>query len=313
MKKALAFVCAALLLIAASLSMGETEPLTFSSEEVKGAVGDIVTVPVSLAMTPPAADATMDAVQFSLKYDASAVECVGIERDANGYTSDILNADYTCAYNVMEGEIIFAAYSTIGRVASGLLVSLQFKILSGTGSGVALTNIVYSFYNKTSGDQQVYRQDLVELPGISVGNAAIPTLDPAQLATTTPYSQIVTITPAPDRTAAVTEGTPIAATAPTVPNSDSPAATEDTAASTDPNVTPEESAVPGDISVTVGEPTGGVTEQPNSSPASDAATEKQESNALTYVILGLGGVGVVLIVAAIIVLIARKGKSKKED
>lgn len=176
-KRILAVFLMILLLLPAGLAQAATTPVTITSEDVQGKVGDTVTATLRIAIDPPKLNQTMDSLQFELVYDSSALEFVDIQ-EASQDRIKILGATYTCSVATKPGEVGFAAAATDGCSGSGVLMHIRFKILSPVSTMLVLKKVAYSFVT-TSGTTQDRRQGGTINLGRITGQTAPATLSPS--------------------------------------------------------------------------------------------------------------------------------------
>ena len=75
-RRIISLLMAALLLLPISAAVAAGTPVTITSEDVRGSVGDTVTVAINMVVEPPKLGQTMDSIQFVLEYDSAALEFV---------------------------------------------------------------------------------------------------------------------------------------------------------------------------------------------------------------------------------------------
>ena len=187
----LSVLLAALLLLPSAITAAAAVPVTITSADVRGNVGDTVTATLNIAIEPPKLGQTMDSLQFVLEYDSAALEYVGIQEVSQDRIS-ILGAQYTCNVTTKAGGVVFAASATKGASGSGTLMRVKFKILSAFSTMLVLKKVSYSFVNQ-SGTTQDRRQggtiNLGRITGQSVPTTVVPaTYDPYANETPVPYS-----------------------------------------------------------------------------------------------------------------------------
>ena len=165
-----------LLLLPAAVSMAATVPVTITSDDVRGNVGDTVTATLNITIDPPKLGQSMDSLQFLLVYDSAALEYVGIQ-EVSQDRINILGAQYICSVTTNTGKVGFTAAATDGSSGSGVLMHVRFKILSPVSTMLVLKNVAYSFAGK-NGSSPSARQggtmNLGRITGQSVPTTAAP-------------------------------------------------------------------------------------------------------------------------------------------
>lgn len=180
MKRRIAsLILAALLLLPLSVASAATTPVVITSDDVKGNVGDTVSVTLNIVIEPPKLGQTMDSLQFLLVYDSSALEFVSIQ-EVNQDRITILGAQYLCSVTANTGKVAFTAAATDGSSGSGVLMHVRFKILSPVSTMLTLKNVAYSFVNK-SGTQDRKQGGTINL-GRVTGQSAPSTIAPGSAA-----------------------------------------------------------------------------------------------------------------------------------
>ena len=175
-RRIISLLFAALLLLPVSISMAATTPVTLSSEDVRGNVGDTVTVAINIAVEAPKLGQTMDSLQFVLEYDSAALEYIGIQ-ELSQDRMNILGVQYTCFVTPKAGAVAFTAASSGGATGSGVLMHVRFKILSAVSTMLVLKKVSYSFVTTSSGAQKGYTGGTMNLGRIT-GQSAPNTIPP---------------------------------------------------------------------------------------------------------------------------------------
>ena len=170
---------AVLLLLPLTFSLAATTPVVITSDDVKGNVGDTVSVTLNISIEPPKLGQTMDSLQFLLVYDSSALEFVSIQ-EVNQDRITILGAQYLCSVTANTGKVGFTAAATDGSTGSGVLMHVRFKVLSPVSTMLTLKNVAYSFVNK-NGTQDRKQGGTINL-GRVTGQSAPSTIAPASAA-----------------------------------------------------------------------------------------------------------------------------------
>ena len=206
-RRSVSLLLAILMLLPAALTLADSAPVTITSEDVRGKVGDTVTVTLEIAIEPPKVGETMDSLQFELVYDSSALEFVDIQEVSQDRVS-ILGVQYMCAVSSGKGAVGFAAAAADGVSGSGVLFHARFKVLSAVSTMLTLKKVAYSFVTK-SGTTQDRRQggtiNLGRITGQSVPTTAAPatpvtaenTQAPGSDATDEPRYPVTEVTLAP--------------------------------------------------------------------------------------------------------------------
>ena len=216
-RRAVSIILVILLLLPAAFSRAATTPVTIDSEDVRGKVGDTVTVAFTIDIEPPKLGQTMDSLQFELVYDSSALEFVDIQEVSQDRIS-ILGVQYLCSVSSKAGAVGFTAAATDGVTGSGTLMHVRFRILSAVSTMLVLKKVAYSFVAK-NGTTQDRRQggtiNLGRVTGQSAPSTVAPastapanTQDPAADATDEPRFPVteVTLAPGASPTAEPTQG-----------------------------------------------------------------------------------------------------------
>ena len=179
-RRILSLLMVALLLLPASLAHGATVPVTLTSDDVQGNVGDTVSVAIHINVEAPKLGQTMDSLQFVLEYDSAALEYVSIQEVSQDRIT-ILGAQYNCNVTTNTGAVAFAAAASGGGTGSGVLMHVQFKILSAVSTMLVMKKVAYSFVTTSSGSQRGYTGGTVNL-GRVTGQSAPATVAPATYA-----------------------------------------------------------------------------------------------------------------------------------
>ena len=154
-RRILSLLMVALLLLPASLAHGATVPVTLTSDDVQGNVGDTVSVAIHINVEAPKLGQTMDSLQFVLEYDSAALEYVSIQEVSQDRIT-ILGAQYNCNVTTNTGAVAFAAAASGGGTGSGVLMHVRFKILSAVSTMLVMKKVAYSFVTTSSGSQRGY-------------------------------------------------------------------------------------------------------------------------------------------------------------
>jgi len=189
-RKLFSIALALLLLIPWTFASAATAPVSITSEDVRGKVGDTVAATLSIVVEPPKLGQTMDSLQFVLEYDSAALEYVGIQ-ELSGDRINILGAQYTCSVTTKAGAVAFAASATGGGSGNGVLMHVRFKILSAASTMLVLKKVSYSFVTSSSGSQRAYTGGTLNL-GRVTGETAPTTVAPAS---SSPYDSPQPSTP----------------------------------------------------------------------------------------------------------------------
>ena len=205
-RRIISLLFAALLLLPVSVTMAAAAPVTITSEDVRGNVGDTVTVTVNIEVEPPKLGQTMDSLQFVMEYDSAALEYVGIQ-ELNQDRMNILGVQYTCSVTTKAGAMAFTAASSDGCSGSGVLMHVRFKILSAVSTMLVLKKVSYSFVTSSTGSQRGYTggtMNLGRITGQSVPTTIPPFTNspansqpPAAVSTDQPRFPVTETTPAP--------------------------------------------------------------------------------------------------------------------
>ncbi len=132
-RRILSVLLVILLLLPAAASHAAGAPVTITSEDVRGKVGDTVTATLKIVIEPPKLGQTMDSLQFELVYDSSALEFVDIQ-EVSQDRINILGSQYYCSVSSKTGAVSFTAAATDGATGSGVLMHVRFKILSAVST-----------------------------------------------------------------------------------------------------------------------------------------------------------------------------------
>ncbi len=179
-RRILSVLLAALLLLPSALTAAATAPVTITSQDVRGNVGDTVTATLNIAIDPPKLGQAMDSLQFVLEYDSAALEFVGIQ-ELNQDRINILGAQYVCNVTTKSGAVAFSAAATDGAYGTGVLMHVRFKILSAFSTILVLKKVSYSFVN-SKGTSQDRRQGGTINLGRITGSSVPTTIEPATYA-----------------------------------------------------------------------------------------------------------------------------------
>ena len=109
-RRIISLLFAALLLLPISAAVAAGTPVTITSEDVRGNVGDTVTVAMNLTVEAPKLGQTMDSLQFVLEYDSAALEFVEIQ-ELSQDRMKILGVEYTCNSNHRYGNEYCTAHT----------------------------------------------------------------------------------------------------------------------------------------------------------------------------------------------------------
>lgn len=205
-RRILPIIMAALLLLPFAFSAAATAPVTITSDDVRGNVGDTVTVTLNIAVEPPKLGQTMDSLQFVLEYDSAALEFVDIQ-EVYQDRINILGAQYLCSVTTKTGAVAFAAAATDGASGSGVLMHVRFRMLSAVSTMLVLKKVSCSFVtaNGTTQDRRsVGTINLGRVTGQSAPTTIAPsasaptvTQPPANMATDQPRFPVSEVTLAP--------------------------------------------------------------------------------------------------------------------
>ncbi len=174
-RRIISLLLAALLLLPISVSMAAGTPVAITSEDVRGSVGDTVTVAINIAIEPPKLGQTMDSLQFVLEYDSAALEFVGIQ-ELSQDRMNILGIQYICNVTTKTGSVAYTAASSDGCSGNGVLMHVRFKILSAVSTMLVLKKVSYSFVTVSSGAQKSYTGGTINLGRIT--GQSVPTTIP---------------------------------------------------------------------------------------------------------------------------------------
>ena len=188
---------AVLLMLPSAFAMAATTPVIITTDDVRGNVGDTVTVTLNVEIEPPKLGQTMDSLQFVLEYDSATLEFEGIQ-EVYQDRINILGTQYLCSVTTKAGAVAFTAAATDGATGSGVLMHVRFRILSPVSTMLVLKKVAYSFVSK-SGTSQDRRQggtiNLGRITGQSVPTTIIPET-PGPMSTPEPaYTNIPTNEP----------------------------------------------------------------------------------------------------------------------
>lgn len=171
-RRLVSLILAVLLLLPAAISLAASVPVTITSEDIRGNVGDTVTVAINISIEAPKVGQTMDSLQFVMEYDSAALEYLGIQEVSSDRIS-ILGAQYICNVTTKAGAVGFAASSTSGATGSGVLMRVRFKILSAVSTMLVLKKVSYSFVTTSSGSQKGYTGGTINLGRITGQSAPV--------------------------------------------------------------------------------------------------------------------------------------------
>ena len=206
-----------LLLLPTAFSRAATTPVAINSDDVRGKVGDTVTVALKIDIEPPKLGQIMDSLQFELVYDSSALEFVDIQEVSQDRIS-ILGVQYMCSVSSKAGAVAFTAAAADGASGSGTLMHIRFRILSPVSTMLVLKKVAYSFVTKSGATQDRRQGGTINLgritgqsaPATAAPASAMPaeTQDPAVNATDQPRFPVteVTLAPGASPTAEPTQG-----------------------------------------------------------------------------------------------------------
>ena len=192
-RRIIAILLAALLLLPSALASAAAYPVTISSDDIRGNVGDTVTATLNIVIDPPKLGQTMDSLQFVLEYDSAALEFVGIQ-EVNQDRISILGAQYLCNVTTKTGAVVFAAAATNGASGSGTLMHVRFKILSAFSTILVLKKVSYSFVTKNGATQDRRQGGTINLGRIT-GSSVPTTVAPATYETYPPYQTMAPYSP----------------------------------------------------------------------------------------------------------------------
>lgn len=326
MKKKIFAIALSLLLaltFAIPFALADNGPATFSSETVNGSVGDTVVVPISVSMKLNN-NCAIDSIEFNLFYDAEELEFV--ESSTDGCVMD--NGSYdSFLYNLLKtdsGASYFrgAYIGYEGIKESGVMFTISFKIKGSHGSALTLNEVKYSTFDYTAGKQTLYDVDhAIELNGVSVNSNAVPTAVPEALASpqvipTT--NTVITATATPKTTAYSTftndGNTTAMETAVIMTPSPTPAggvtaadtAVPDASSAADDSALPDATSSDGASGIDVSAATDAPSDVTATDAGDDGATTDTPKGGMGWLVYALGGLGIILIVAAVVALIIQK-------
>ena len=173
-RRIISLLFAALLLLPISAAVAAGTPVTITSEDVRGNVGDTVTVAMNLTVEAPKLGQTMDSLQLVLEYDSAALEFVEIQ-ELSQDRMKILGVEYTCNVTTKTGAVAFTAASSSGCTGSGTLMHVRFKILSAVSTMLVLKKVSYSFITPSSGSQRSYTGGTINLGRVTGSPVPEPT------------------------------------------------------------------------------------------------------------------------------------------
>ena len=174
-RRILTLIMVVMLLLPSAFSMAATTPVTITSDDIQGSVGDTVTVAINIAIEAPKLGQTMDSLQFVLEYDSSALEFVDIQ-EVSRDRINILGAQYSCTVTSKTGAVAFTAAASNGGTGSGVLMHIRFRILSAVSTMLVLKKVSYSFVTASSGAQKSYTGGTINLGRIT--GQSVPTTIP---------------------------------------------------------------------------------------------------------------------------------------
>ena len=207
-RRILSLIMVVMLLLPSAFSMAATTPVTITSDDIQGSVGDTVTVAINIAIEAPKLGQTMDSLQFVLEYDSAALEYLGIQEFSQDKIK-ILGSQYMCNVTTKAGAVAFAAAANGGATGSGVLMHVQFRILSAVSTMLVLKKVSYSFVTTSSGSQRGYTGGTINLgriTGQSVPTTVAPvdntpepqsSAEPSALPTDEPRFPVTEVTLAP--------------------------------------------------------------------------------------------------------------------
>ena len=187
-RRILSLIMAALLLLPAAVSLAASTPVTITSDDIRGNVGDTVTATLKIDIEAPKLGQTLDSLQFVLEYDSAALEYLGIQELATDRIS-ILGAQYMCNVTTKAGAVAFAASASNGVTGSGTLMHVRFRLLSAVSTMLVLKKVSYSFVTTSSGSQRGYTGGTINLGRIT-GQSVPTTLPPTSYAPVTTQSPL---------------------------------------------------------------------------------------------------------------------------
>ena len=204
-RRILSIIMVALLLLPAAYASAASTPVIITSDDVRGNVGDTVTVALNITVDPPKLGQTMDSLQFVLEYDSAALEYVGIQ-ELSQDRINILGAQYMCSVTTKAGAVAFTAATTGGVSGSGVLMRVRFRILSAVSTMLVLKKVSYSFVTTSSGSQKGYTGGTINLGRIT-GQTVPTTIAPMTSAPYTTQAPVSTNIPTNEPRFPVTEVT----------------------------------------------------------------------------------------------------------
>ncbi len=166
-----------MLLLPTAFSLAAATPVTITSEDVRGNVGDTVTATLNIVVEPPKLGQTMDSLQFELEYDSAALEFVSIQ-EVYQDRINILGAQYMCSVTEKTGAVAFAAAASDGSSGSGVLMHVKFRVLSAVSTMLVLKKVAYSFVSKNGSSQDRRQGGTVNL-GRVTGQSVPTTIAPS--------------------------------------------------------------------------------------------------------------------------------------
>lgn len=188
MKRILLILSALLLTVALTVPARalaeEEDSVQIQVGTVSGEPKGQVDLPVQLGRC-----ASVDSIQFDLNYDSTSLEFVSMT------PGDLFAAQYTVINATVPGRIRVACASALGLEGAGTLLTLRFRVLTESGSAVAISSGIVTRvdteYNQTTA--------LVSITdgGITVGTAPLPS--PA-VTPWIPATPIPTPAPTPEAT-----------------------------------------------------------------------------------------------------------------
>lgn len=175
----------AVLLIFPAYARAEEEVVLIQVGTVSGENGAQADLPIRLDSC-----AGVDSVQFDLNYDSTALEFVSMT------PGDLFAAQYTIANSDVPGRVRIACASALGLEGAGTLLTLRFRLLSGTGSTVSVTSGIVTRVDADYNQSAAYVS--IQDGGISAGEAPLPA--PA-VTPWVPATPVPTPSPTPEITA----------------------------------------------------------------------------------------------------------------
>lgn len=193
MKKSIGIVLAIIMICSlATSAFADEGPATFTSDAVSGSVGETVVVYINISHNM-AAGATINSMQFEIRYDSSAVKFAGLLLDDNNrLISDFFVNGSPLTNFDQQDTLLFAWADATGTDTQGVLLGLKFEILTTAGSALTINEMGYSTLASTSAEMVSYSSDPIVLGGVSVGSNQAPTPAPENVATATPSSSFDT-------------------------------------------------------------------------------------------------------------------------